>query len=171
MDAKLREMLPCKLSFQNTSILFRETYRVFDAFGKVRYQLRTSRYHSARPYLKLTRARDGEEVLCVKARRRLFSNWVFTLYKGKKKVGDLTWKDFFRGSSIVLSGLGCTIEREAQHLIVRDTEGRMLAEVFPPYYVRYDVPYHQTTALLAFLFCWLLSILEDRQRLEHNGIL
>lgn len=170
MDAELREKLPYRLSFQRTSILFREKYRVFDSFGKTRYLLKTSRYHSDRPYLKLYRAADGEEIICVKARRKRFNGWVFTLSKGKQKVWSLTWKDFFRGRSIVLSCLGCTIEREAQHRIVRDLEGRMLAEVFPPYYVRYDTPQHRTTALLAFLFCWLLSLLEDWQRMEHNGI-
>ena len=171
METELREMLPYRLSFRNTSILFREKCKVFDSFGKTRYLLKTSRYHSDRPYLKLYRVEDGEEVVCVKARRKWFNGWVFTLYTGKRKIGSLTWKDFFRGSSIVLSCLGCTIEREAQHLIVRDTEGRMLAEVLPPYYVRYDAPQHRTTALLAFLFCWLLTLLEDRQRMEHNGIL
>lgn len=170
MEAQLAQALPYRLSFQSTSILFREKCRAFDSFGKTRYLLKTSRYHSDRPSLKLYRAEDGEEVLCVKARRKRFNGWVFTLSKGKKKIVTLTWKDFFRGCSIVLSCLGCTIEWEAQHRIVRDLEGRMLAEVFPPYYVRYDAPQHRTTALLAFLFCWLLSLLEDRQRMEHNGI-
>lgn len=171
MDAELQAKLPCKLSFRNTSILFREKYKVFDSFGKIRYLLKTSRYHAGRPYLKLYRAKDGEEVLCVRANRKPFHNWVFTLYKGKKMIGSLTWKDFFHGNTIVLSCLDCTIAWESQHMIVRDTENRLLAEVFPPYYVRYDVPAHQTTALLAFLFCRLLSLLESRERLEHNGIL
>lgn len=166
-EAELQETLPYKLSFQCTSTFIHEKYDVTNQSGKTCYVLETSRHNSDKPYLKLYRADDHEMVACIKAKQKMFKGWVFTFYKGNEKIGTLTGQDISRNHYVVLSCLGCTIKWESQHLLVRDMEQDLIAEIVSNYYVRYITPKHRTIALLAFMFRWIISMIDDKEYEER----